>query len=157
MLTSIWTDYIAPMLRRPPRFQVAALCHRAGDAGPEVLMITSRETKRWILPKGWPKKGYDAAGAALEEAWEEAGVKSRPATPRRIGDYRYTKRLTGGVPVETQVAVFAIEVDKLYEQFPEVSERERRWYDHAEAADLVDEDGLRDLLRDLPALIGTSH
>ena len=118
MLRSIWKSYIAPILKRPPRFQVAALCYRHGEAGLEILLITSRETKRWVLPKGWPMQGTDAGGTALEEAWEEAGVKPRGAAPRRIGRYRYDKVLDGGLPMATDVDVYAIEVEKLYDQFP---------------------------------------
>lgn len=152
MLRSVWKSYIAPILKRPPRFQVAALCYRHGEAGPEILLITSRETKRWVLPKGWPMQGTDAGGTALEEAWEEAGVKPRGAAPRRIGRYRYDKVLDGGLPMATDVDVYAIEVEKLYDQFPEVDERERRWMSPDDAADAVLEDDLKALLRDLPDL-----
>nr|WP_274705713.1 NUDIX hydrolase [Salipiger pentaromativorans] len=144
------------MLKRPPRFQVAALCHRPGETGPEVLLITSRTTRRWILPKGWPIYGTDAGGTALQEAWEEAGVKPRGGRPVRIGRYRYDKVLTGGLPVETDVDVYAIEVEKLYESFPEAGERQRRWMTPEDAAELVDEEQLRTLLRALPDLPQTA-
>ncbi|KGM48675.1 NUDIX hydrolase [Pseudooceanicola atlanticus] len=151
MFAKIWTDYIAPLLGRPPRFQAAALCYRYGDAGLEVLLITSRTTKRWILPKGWPKPGTDAGGTALEEAWEEAGIKPRGGRPRKIGRYRYDKVLSGGLPAATDVDVYAINVEKLYDDFPEVGQRDRRWFTPQEAAELVDEETLRDLLLTLPA------
>lgn len=153
MLARVWKSYIAPMLRRPPRVQIAALCHRAGETGPEVLMITSRETKRWIIPKGWPMHGTDAAGTALQEAWEEAGVKSEAGRPARIGRYRYDKVLDGGLPVATDVDVYAISVEKLLDSFPEMDERERHWMTPEEAAERVDEEQLSELLRDLPALL----
>ena len=72
-----------------------------------------RETKRWIIPKGWPMHGTDAAGTALQEAWEEAGVKSEAGRPARIGRYRYDKVLDGGLPVATDVDVYAVSVEKL--------------------------------------------
>ncbi len=159
MLASVWKSYIAPMLRRPPRVQIGALCHRPGDAGPEILLITSRTTKRWIIPKGWPMHGTDAAGTALQEAWEEAGVKARGARPVRIGRYRYDKVLDGGLPVPTDVEVYAIAVDKLLDSFPEMHERERHWMAPGRAAELVDESELAELLRNLPSLpdAGAAH
>lgn len=148
----IWTDYIAPMLGRPPRFQVAALCYRIRSDLPEVLMITSLTTKRWILPKGWPKDGFDAEGTALEEAWEEAGIRPKPdAVPRYVGRYRYAKRLRGGLPVATDVDVYAIEVESLKDSYPEAERRERRWMTPDEAADLVAEPQLKSILRDFSA------
>ncbi|TCP41464.1 NUDIX hydrolase [Rhodovulum marinum] len=151
MLKQVWTTLILPLLGRPSRFQVAALCYRKTGGAPEILLITSRETHRWILPKGWPKAGYDASGMAAEEAWEEAGVKPRHVSPTPIGQYRYDKRLKGGVPVATDVNVFAIEVEALEDHFPEMAERERRWMSPAEAAEAVDEPELKALLRKLPA------
>lgn len=150
VIATLWKDYIAPILRRPARFQVAALCYRMRDGAPEVLLVTSLETRRWILPKGWPMTGLDAGGTALEEAWEEAGIKPRGGAPVLIGSYRYSKRMRGGVPAATDVDVYAIEVQKLYDSYPEAGRRERRWMRPAEAATLVQEEGLRDLLRDVP-------
>ncbi|MGC9367953.1 MAG: NUDIX hydrolase [Paracoccaceae bacterium] len=155
MLTKFWETVLRPLLWRPTRFQVAALCYRKKADQPEILMITSRDTGRWILPKGWPKRGLDASGVAVEEAWEEGGVKARPGRPERIGRYRYAKRMKGGVPVKTDVDVFAIEVEKLYDAFPEVSERRRKWMSPAEAAEAVDEPSLKDLLTNLtPGQLG---
>ncbi|SDG42879.1 NUDIX hydrolase [Roseospirillum parvum] len=151
---SVFEAVVLPMVRRPRLFQVAALCHRQGHAGPEVLLVTSRETGRWVLPKGWPVRGLDAAGAAVEEAWEEAGVRPAPGRPRPVGRYRYAKRLKGGLPVETEVAVFAVAVAKLADTFPEVGSRERRWMTPAKAAEAVDEPDLKTLLRALPPLAG---
>lgn len=150
MLKGLWQAVVWPMLRRPSLFQVAALCYRKTPSGPEILMITSRDTGRWILPKGWPKKGFDAGGTVLEEAWEEAGVKPSGGPPQRIGHYRYYKRLKGGLPVTTDVDVYAIEIDKLYDRYPEVAERQRRWMTPQQAAEAVDEPDLKDLLRALP-------
>jgi 8-oxo-dGTP pyrophosphatase MutT (NUDIX family) len=153
MLRTFWENVISPLISRPSRFQVAALCYRRLGGEVQVLVITSRDTGRWILPKGWPKRGYDAGGTALEEAWEEAGVKSDGAPPRLIGTYRYDKRLKGGVPVTTDVEVFAIRVIKLLDDFPEVGERTREWMTPEDAAGVVDETGLKALLRDLPVTL----
>ncbi|QUS36354.1 NUDIX hydrolase [Falsirhodobacter algicola] len=153
MLRQIWTDFIAPILRRPSRFQVAALCWREAETGIEVLLISSRETKRWILPKGWPKAGRDSAGTALEEAWEEAGIVEIEPRPERIGQYSYHKRLEGGVPVHTLVDVYAIHVSQLADAFPEAGQRERAWFPPEQAATLVQEPDLAALLRTCPGLI----
>jgi len=149
MLVKFWETVLLPLLWRPTRFQVAALCYRKTAGKLEILLITSRDTGRWILPKGWPKAGFDASGVAAEEAWEEAGVKSRKRRPERIGSYRYDKHLKGGVPVKTDVDVFAIEVEKLYDTYPEMAERNRKWVSPAEAAEAVDEPDLKDLLMNL--------
>ncbi|TMV51704.1 NUDIX hydrolase, partial [Thioclava sp. BHET1] len=74
-----WRSVVLPLVQRPKRLQVAALCFRGGGAATEVLLITSRDTGRWVVPKGWPMRGLDAAGAARQEAWEEAGVMGRIA------------------------------------------------------------------------------
>ncbi|MBT9382393.1 NUDIX hydrolase [Pseudooceanicola sp. CBS1P-1] len=147
------TDFLAPLMRRPARYQVSALCYRfTADGTPEILLVTSRDTGRWILPKGWPKNGRSGGGTAIEEAWEEAGVKPAPRDPLKIGRYRYKKRLTGGLPVETVVDVYAIEVIRLFDEFPEMDERERHWKLPLDAAELVNEPDLKILLRNLPQL-----
>ena len=155
MLQTLWTDFIAPMFRRPPRYQVAALCwrHEAGVA--QVLLITSLDTGRWILPKGWPKDGSDSAGIALQEAWEEAGITPTGTPPRKVGRYRYAKRLRGGVPVATDVDVFAIEAQALDDAYPEAHQRQRRWMTGAEAAEAVHEPQLKALLSRLPQIVGS--
>ena len=67
---------VADPALRPERHQVAALCWRMGQGGAvEILLVTSRDTGRWVIPKGWPMDGKSASAAAAREAWEEAGVK----------------------------------------------------------------------------------
>ena len=80
--------------RRPPALQVGALCLQAGTG--KVLLVTSRGTGRWIIPKGWPMDGRSAGGAALREAWEEAGVRGQ-VEERPLGRYSYDKKLTRGL------------------------------------------------------------
>lgn len=109
-------------------------------------MITSRGTGRWIIPKGWPMSGRSASGAALREAWEEAGVRGT-AKDKPIGFYGYNKGQGRGLTIPINVQVHLIRVEKLESDFPEASERSREWFTPAEAAKLVDEDGLRKLLR----------
>src|SRR6476661_3610138 len=78
--------------KRAVRVQYGALPYRLGSASVEVLLVTSRATKRWIIPKGWPIKGLTPAKAAAREAYEEAGVRGRVAG-RAVGQFRYQKRL----------------------------------------------------------------
>ncbi|MBR9765674.1 MAG: NUDIX hydrolase [Rhodobacteraceae bacterium] len=145
MLRQIWNSLLLPLLARPARYQVAALCHRGKGQGLRILLITSRDTGRWVLPKGWPKRGHDAGGTALEEAWEEAGIKPC-GTPALVGRYHYHKRLDGGLPVPTRVEVFAIPVSGLLDDYPEKGQRKRQWMTPAEAAEAVDEEELSALL-----------
>jgi len=153
MLRKLWTDFLSLLVRRPSRFQVAALCWREGEQGIEILLISSRNTKRWILPKGWPQSGADAAGTALAEAWEEAGIRVGDTPPQKVGQYIYHKRLTGGVPVHTVVDVYAIHAGHLLDNYPEAGQRNREWFRPDEAAELVIEPDLAALLREAPRLI----
>ena len=135
-----------PVFRRPEFIQSAALCLREGRAGREVLMITSRGTGRWVLPKGWPMKNRTLAGAAQQEAWEEAGVIGRvEETP--VGYYTYRKRHRTGLPLACRVEVFRVHVADLARDWPEKRSRKRRWMRLDEAARAVDEPELAALLR----------
>ena len=124
---------------REPRAQFAALPWRRAPEGEiEVLLITSRETKRWVIPKGWPIKGMKSPKSAAQEAFEEAGVRGKVGkTP--IGAYAYDKRLKNGRLQHVRVAVFALHVETEAETYPELGQREKRWVSVAEAASLVDE------------------
>lgn len=150
LLHRAWADYLQPLVRRPNRLQIAALCHRGGGSDVEILLVTSLHSKRWILPKGWPIDGLDFPAAAAREAWEEAGViaAATPETP--VGSYYYEKVLSGGVPVATEVRVFPIEVARTEADFPEADRRSREWLAPAEAATRVGEPGLRDILARFP-------
>lgn len=126
--------------------QYAALAWRRGETGGvEVLLITSRETRRWVIPKGWPIRGLRPHQAAAREAWEEAGVEGRPGA-RKLGVFDYDKRLSGGQLQPVRVEVYPLEVLEIHESWPEVSQRERRWLSAPEAATLVGEPGLSSLL-----------
>ena len=131
------------------RQQVAALPYRIGDEGRiEVLLVTSRETGRWIIPKGWPMKNKKPHKAAAQEAVEEAGVKgSIKAKP--IGHYMYWKRRTKDF-VLCQVSVYLLRVSQQLEFWPEREQRETRWFTPSEAAQQIDEPDLASLVRELP-------
>ncbi len=111
----------------------------------QVMLLTSRETHRWVIPKGWPIKGLKPAEVAAREAYEEAGLAGRIIGKRRIGMFEYQKQLPGG-PVLCEVRVFLLWVNGQSRKWPEKTQRETRWFDPAEAAALVDEDGLAEII-----------
>jgi 8-oxo-dGTP pyrophosphatase MutT (NUDIX family) len=125
--------------------QHAALCHRPAAGGHEVLLVTSRDTGRWILPKGWPVRGKSGATSALQEAYEEAGVSGR-ADKHCVGVYGYDKIMDDGRRVACMVSVFAVRVQHLADSFPECGQRRRAWLSPADAAARVAEPELADLI-----------
>lgn len=123
---------------------------RIGDAGRvQALLLTSRETKRWVIPKGWPMKGRKAWEEASREALEEAGVVGRPRK-KPIGSYVYFKRQRAHFDV-CRVDVYVLAFAKQLKTWREKGQREARWFALSEAADLVEEPGLVALLRKLEA------
>lgn len=146
-LKKAWTGLVQPIFRRPTERQVAALCYRDTDNGRQVLLITSRDTGRWILPKGWHMKGKQPAEAALQEAWEEAGVKKDADLQGTIGNFQYDKQFDEGDSALVEVEVFSVRTETLADKYPEAHERDREWFSPEEAANLVDEPGLKRLLR----------
>ena len=148
-LKKAWAEMVQPLLTRPKRLQVAALCYRKEGAAREVLLITSRDTGRWILPKGWPIDGLDAPGAALQEAWEEAGVKDGDINTDAIGSFAYEKEMDSGGIAPVEAKVFSVRVKKMSRSFPESDERTRKWVKPEVAASMVAEPGLQEILRTL--------
>jgi 8-oxo-dGTP pyrophosphatase MutT (NUDIX family) len=112
----------------------------------ELLLITSRGTGRWIVPKGWPVKGQTPAGSATVEAFEEAGVEGR-AKPVCAGIYGYDKLKDDGSAVPVRVALYPLRVRKLRRKYPEGEQRKRRWFSRKRAAELVDETELKAVLK----------
>jgi len=112
-------------------------------------MITSRDTGRWIIPKGWPIDGLDGAETALQEAWEEAGVQNAKAEREPIGCYSYDKILKDGSAQPVQTSVYRVRVKDLADNYPEAHERDRSWMSPKAAAKLVDEPELSEMLRRL--------
>ncbi len=127
------------------RMQYGALCWREADPGIEVLLITSRDTGRWIIPKGWPMPGLAPEAAAAQEAWEEAGVEGR-VSPLCLGRYGYQKILAVEAQVPCAVAVYGLQVASLADSFPEVNQRRRQWFQPDAAALLVHEPDLGSLI-----------
>jgi 8-oxo-dGTP pyrophosphatase MutT (NUDIX family) len=128
--------------------QVGALpVRRNADGSLLVLLVTTLQTQRWIIPKGWPWPGQHDHAAAAEEAREEAGVLGEAYTGS-IGSYTYEKRRASGL-VPVRVTVYLLEVREELETWPECEQRQRAWFTPSEAAAAVQEPELRDLLLQL--------
>lgn len=129
--------------------QIAALpVHWEKNGKLRVLMVTSRDRGRWVMPKGWTMDGKKPWQAAKIEALEEAGAVGFVAD-QSIGTYDYKKRLGKGRSVRCRVTVYPMFVDKLKQRWKERKERKRHWFSLEKAAKLVDEPELTELLRDL--------
>lgn len=130
-----------------PRVQYAALPYRLDKNGQiEVLLITSRTTKRWIIPKGWPMGERPPHKVAAQEAFEEAGIEGR-AAKKPIGAYNYDKLLSNGTSTLCRAEVFALKVDKQKSTWPERKQRKRRWLNLEDAANLISDEELAPLIR----------
>jgi 8-oxo-dGTP pyrophosphatase MutT (NUDIX family) len=127
--------------------QFGVLPWRIGEGGTrEILLLTSRERHRWVIPKGWPMKGRKPAEAASQEALEEAGLIGRIVNKRPLGNYHYEKRLSHKA-ILCEVRVFSFRVERQLNAWPEKDARETRWFEAAEAADQVEEGGLAEIIR----------
>lgn len=146
-IQSLWGAFMAPMLRRPRRLQMAALCHRGEGRNRRYLLVTSRDTGRWIIPKGWPIRGLNASETALREAWEEAGVAKACVETDPIGSFDYDKGRKNGFDVPVTALVYSVAVNDLSEDYPEACERERKWVTADAAAELVNEAELKSIFR----------
>jgi 8-oxo-dGTP pyrophosphatase MutT (NUDIX family) len=118
----------------------------AAEGGVEVLLITSRETRRWVVPRGNPVPGKTPAESAAQEAYEEAGI-SGEIDGEPVGRYSYLKRRRNGELVPAEVRLFRMNVVEVHDDWPERGQRERRWFDPPEAAAAVAEGDLAELIR----------
>ena len=130
--------------------QIAALPLRWKGNEVQILMVTSRDTGRWVVPKGWTMKDETPWDAAAIEALEEAGAKGRIAR-EVFGHYAYLKKLDDGTAQPCRVAVYPMVVSRLKSNWKEKDQRTRRWFGLVEAADLVDEPELSAMLLRLKA------
>ena len=129
--------------------QIAALPMRWDKAGKlRVLMVTSRDTGRWVIPKGWLIDGKKPWRAAEIEAQEEAGAVGT-ISDRAIGQFFYDKRYAGKSSVRCRVTLYPLVVEKLKRRWKEEGERTRHWFSPAKAAKLVEEKDLSQLLKNL--------
>ncbi len=139
---------LKPLRVKRCRSQYAALPFKAVDGQLVVMLVTSRGTGRWIIPKGWPEKKLKPCDQAAREAYEEAGVLGRVAkTP--FGSFSYEKRQAARKPVRCLVDVYLLEVRRELEDWPEKGQREKCWMPLAEAARLVSEPGLVEIFNNI--------
>lgn len=130
--------------------QIAALPYRTDgtgvDAPVSILLITSRESGRWVIPKGNLAASTPPHVAAAQEAEEEAGIIGA-ACPVPLGTYRYRKKRGSGASLMIDVDVYPFAVTQELDAWKEAAQRTRQWFTLSDAADLVDEEDLRDLIR----------
>lgn len=135
-----------PRTQSAERRQVAALPWRRSADGIEILLVTSRETRRWVTPKGGRMPGLTDAQAAAQEALEEAGVEG-VIGESPLGTFRYLKVLKRRAPRWCVVAVHALEVRVEHATWHEQAERERVWMSAEQAAACVSEPDLAEIIR----------
>ncbi|MGE5565043.1 MAG: NUDIX hydrolase [Parcubacteria group bacterium] len=125
--------------------QYGALPWRIADGELQVLLITTRRTRRWMIPKGWPMDDRAPHEAAAQEAWEEAGLRGAVGA-EPVGAFHYDKVRKSGEVKRLRVDVFPLAVTHEALSWPEAHERERRWFPQSAAADAVREPELKALL-----------
>lgn len=134
------------LARSKPRAQYGALPYRLSPQL-EILLVTSRETGRWVIPKGWPIRLKSRRKVAALEALEEAGVEGRVAK-EPLGEFDYLKVLRSGESQACRVTVFALEVATQREAWREQTQRSTQWFGWEEAAAAVQEPGLSQIISD---------
>ncbi|MDR6821060.1 8-oxo-dGTP pyrophosphatase MutT (NUDIX family) [Neorhizobium sp. 2083] len=125
--------------------QVGALCYRQTPNGPEILLITTRGTGKWMIPKGWRIEGLTEREVAEREAWEEAGIVGR-AKKRAFGSFSYIKVVGKDRKLSARVRVFLLRVRRQRNHYPEMSQRKLAWLSPQEAASRVKETELKRIL-----------
>lgn len=109
----------------------------------EILLVTTRQTRRWIIPKGWPIKGLKPPKSAAREAFEEAGVRGKVGS-KSLGVFAYDKLLdSDGIAVRCEVRVFPLLVKRQSENWPEAKQRRVQWVEPSKAVALIKEPELR--------------
>ncbi len=130
---------------RTTRTQYGALCWRLTRGVVQILLITSRDTGRWVIPKGWPMPELSPELGAAREAWEEAGVEG-VVSPDCIGLFSYDKDMGPDMAIPCVVAVYPLRVTRLAGKFPERKQRRRKWFSIDQAASRVVEPELRAII-----------
>ncbi len=126
--------------------QTGALPWRlSGSNRIEILLVTSRRSGRWTIPKGWPMPGKSLAEAAEQEAFEEAGVRGT-IDPKPIGTFRHVKTQLVTGELEVDIVVHPLWVDRELPKWPELGQRKRRWFSAKEAAKRVHSPELAELI-----------
>jgi 8-oxo-dGTP pyrophosphatase MutT (NUDIX family) len=129
--------------------QAGVIAYRIHRGEVQVLLMTSRDTGRWIIPKGNVKPGSSPAKTAAQEAFEEAGIKGIIVSSTPLGMYTYFKKLGSGEVRTAAVEVFLLQVNKQLKKWPEKGERKLAWVSAKKAVELVEEPGVVPLLHGL--------
>jgi 8-oxo-dGTP pyrophosphatase MutT (NUDIX family) len=137
-----------------PRVQYGALPWRIGE-GVEILLATSRRTRRWVIPKGWPMRGLKPHAAGAQEALEEAGLTGKIAKSA-LGAYHYYKRLDNGAALYCRVEVFPLRVVRQLKNWREKEQRVTQWFPYLDAAEQVAEPELKQLILAFGAQLGVA-
>jgi predicted NUDIX family NTP pyrophosphohydrolase len=134
--------------------QAGVIPYRVVEGRVEVLLVTSRDTGRWVIPKGNIDNGMTSGQAALQEAWEEAGVSGNLASKMPLGFVPYFKALKEGASCAATIEVFAMLVLREETKWQERSQRKRVWFTPKDAASKVDEPALAALLLRIEDIYG---
>jgi 8-oxo-dGTP pyrophosphatase MutT (NUDIX family) len=129
--------------------QAGVIAYRIVDGKVQVLLMTSRDTGRWIIPKGNINGRSTPSKAAEKEAYEEAGVRGTITSSIPLGNYTYFKQLESGQARGAAVEVYLLRIKEQLKKWPEKGERKLSWVSTKEAVDLVEEPGVVPLLRRL--------
>lgn len=132
--------------RTGAKVQYGALCYRIRNHKLQVLLITTRGSGRWLIPKGWPIAKLDKSETAAQEAYEEAGVTGKVGS-RKIGEFDHIAGPVGALS-RRRIVVFPLKVKKTLEHFPEAGQRRRKWFSQAKAAKRVENPELAQLIRE---------
>ncbi|TPE53669.1 NUDIX hydrolase [Amaricoccus solimangrovi] len=133
--------------KHPPSLQVGAICFRRAGKGVRIMLITSRDTGRWVIPKGWPTRKHSEAWAAAREAYEEAGILGT-VSEKSIGFYTYRKGVKGGLSMPCVVRVYPLEARERLRHYPETGQRRVKWFKRGKAARKVRDPELARILRE---------
>ncbi len=128
-----------------PRQQYAALPWRVADQL-EIMLLSSRETRRWVIPKGWPMAGRKPPVVAAVEAMEEAGLVGEIET-EACGHFHYNKIMPNGAAILCRVEVFPLKVLRQRANWPEREFRTTQWFSAEDATHFVREPELQELIR----------
>jgi 8-oxo-dGTP pyrophosphatase MutT (NUDIX family) len=128
--------------------QYAALPYVVRDGELQIFLVTSRQSGRWIIPKGWAEKGRKGYEVAANEAYEEAGLIGK-VVHKRIACFEYIKRIDESQTLACTVGVYPMAVEQILSEWPEKDQRQRELMSPGQAAMRVSDAGLIQLMLDL--------